>query len=307
MRLGTRGPHNPSYVWRSLQSTKELIKKGARKRIGSGCQTKIWGDPWLPDQVNPCIESVCSQGLESSTVSSLRSAVDGSWDIDIIQDLFSERDQRLILSIPLSRQECDDNWMWANERFGVYSVKSGYNLQTNVSDTSPNSPSINWKFVWRLGIPAKVRNFIWRVLSSCLPTMQAFLTLRVEVNNCCPICHNLPEDDFHALVSCPWARSVWNISSIGSYFNSSCTFADWWINITHRRNQNDVELATAILWCLWQNRNDVVWNGKCKSATAIFDSAQTLYSQWKMTRKLHSPQINTEQQTMQERWIKPPE
>ncbi|XP_073130771.1 uncharacterized protein [Henckelia pumila] len=131
-------------------------------------------------------------------------------------------------------------------------------------DTGPNSPlSINWKFVWRLGVPAKVRIFLWRVLFSCLPTMKAPRTCRAEVNGCCPICHNLPEDDFHALVSCPWTISVWSLSSIGSYLESSGTFAEWWNNMTHRRDRNEVELVAAILWCLWQNRYDVVWNGNC--------------------------------------------
>ncbi|XP_073132988.1 uncharacterized protein [Henckelia pumila] len=32
----------------------------------------------------------------------------GAWDLDIVQDLFSERDQQLILSLPLSHHERDD-------------------------------------------------------------------------------------------------------------------------------------------------------------------------------------------------------
>lgn len=40
---------NPSYVWRSIMSAQELICQGSYKRISSGHQMKIWGDPWLPD------------------------------------------------------------------------------------------------------------------------------------------------------------------------------------------------------------------------------------------------------------------
>lgn len=97
-RLGA----NPSYAWRSIMAYQDLIRTRARKRIGSGYQTKIWGDPWLPDLINPCIESQCYPELQLATVSSLHSATTGTWDVDLIKEYFNERDQQLILSIPLS-------------------------------------------------------------------------------------------------------------------------------------------------------------------------------------------------------------
>jgi hypothetical protein len=34
----------PSLVWRSLMSTKEVIKRGAIWRVGDGKSIKVWGD-----------------------------------------------------------------------------------------------------------------------------------------------------------------------------------------------------------------------------------------------------------------------
>lgn len=92
---------NPSYVWRSLLSTQKLIRDGARIRIGSGKQTSIWYDPWLPDKKNPLIESEIIPHLALDTVDSLRISENGDWDIDLVKDLFNERDQKLIFSVPL--------------------------------------------------------------------------------------------------------------------------------------------------------------------------------------------------------------
>lgn len=63
--------HNPSYVWRSIMASQALIRQGACERIGSGRQTKIWGDPWLPDLTNPFIESPHNPELINQTVNSL--------------------------------------------------------------------------------------------------------------------------------------------------------------------------------------------------------------------------------------------
>ena len=36
---------NPSYTWRSILSSEDLIKKGARIRVGTGNSVRIWGPP----------------------------------------------------------------------------------------------------------------------------------------------------------------------------------------------------------------------------------------------------------------------
>lgn len=39
--------HNPSYTWRSLHSTQNLLKLGYRWRVGDGSNINIWEEPWL--------------------------------------------------------------------------------------------------------------------------------------------------------------------------------------------------------------------------------------------------------------------
>ncbi|XP_073047707.1 uncharacterized protein [Primulina eburnea] len=135
---------NPSYVWRSIMSTHELIRREARKRMGTGENTKIWGQPWPPDLENPFIESLalkCCRRQQGK----------------LVVDLESE---------------------------GPY---------------------------------AKARNFLWRTLSSFLSTMVVLQRGRVDVSVWCPICRHEPEDEFHALVSCPFVRSVWSLTFLGSF------------------------------------------------------------------------------------------
>lgn len=43
-QLGRR----PSYIWRSIMATKDIMEVGSRWIIGNGEQVDIWMDKWLP-------------------------------------------------------------------------------------------------------------------------------------------------------------------------------------------------------------------------------------------------------------------
>lgn len=92
--------HNPSYTWRSILASQELIRKGTRWRIGSDHQTSVFNDPWLPSNDNPYIESLPPDDMTNLRVADIR--IQEGWNYDLLRDLFNERDQQLITQIPLS-------------------------------------------------------------------------------------------------------------------------------------------------------------------------------------------------------------
>ncbi|KAJ8765269.1 hypothetical protein K2173_011966 [Erythroxylum novogranatense] len=67
------------------------------------------------------------------------------WDLDLVQEVFCDRDVHLIQSIPLSSRKRPDWWKWRGERKGIYSVKSAYKmLQDWVSVTDEGGNDIVW-------------------------------------------------------------------------------------------------------------------------------------------------------------------
>lgn len=40
--------HNPSYIWRNVIETREVLKHGLGCRVGNGATINILEDPWLP-------------------------------------------------------------------------------------------------------------------------------------------------------------------------------------------------------------------------------------------------------------------
>ena len=55
--LGAKLGGSPSYAWRSIYNSLEVIRKGVRWRVGNGKMIHIWEDKWLP---NPTTYKVCS-------------------------------------------------------------------------------------------------------------------------------------------------------------------------------------------------------------------------------------------------------
>lgn len=49
---------NPSYAWRSIIESHELLKAGLARRVGNGSNVDIVNDPWLPCENDPYINAV---------------------------------------------------------------------------------------------------------------------------------------------------------------------------------------------------------------------------------------------------------
>lgn len=84
------------------------------------------------------------------------------WDTDVIADLFTERDQMLILGIPLSHRQEEDRRYWGREGNGLFLVKSAFKLIQNLKGGwVSNANSGFWRRMWNLKIPPKVKSFFY--------------------------------------------------------------------------------------------------------------------------------------------------
>ncbi|XP_074369771.1 uncharacterized protein LOC141711268 [Apium graveolens] len=117
--------HNPSFIWRSIHATKQLLLEGVKWRIGNRESIYISGQPWLHDDTNPFITTK-SPTIENQKVSSMFCLDEKAWDVEIIEDIFNDRDQMQILAIQSNEASHEDVMYWSLENFGNYSVKSAY-------------------------------------------------------------------------------------------------------------------------------------------------------------------------------------
>ncbi|XP_019183735.1 PREDICTED: uncharacterized protein LOC109178652 [Ipomoea nil] len=101
--------NNPSFCWRSIMAAKSIICSGVRRRIANGESTLIWTHPWLLDEQDPMVQTEMPIQLREAKVVGLIDQQTGTWDNDILTDLFQPTDVERIMRVPVS-QDYNDAW-----------------------------------------------------------------------------------------------------------------------------------------------------------------------------------------------------
>ncbi|CAH9083997.1 unnamed protein product [Cuscuta epithymum] len=273
---------SPSFIWRSLFEVQNIIKKGSKWRVGNGNHINVWRDSWLPDKVNPKITSVCVEGLEEATVAGLLNSKGEDWDLDILKDLFNERDIDLIRSIPISNRLVEDRLIWSGEQNGCFSVKSCY--RQVVGEFRPEE-WLGWTAMWKFQLPPKIKHFFWQVCTNCLPTTSNLIRRGVECRALCGLCGDEGDESLlHLFVTCREAKEAWRAVNWRQVNQSVSAFPDW-LQLNFQSLQ-EKELTRLILgcWGIWRERNQRVWNGSKLDRAQILRKAEAYVEGWSMAQ-----------------------
>ncbi|KAL8117164.1 hypothetical protein AgCh_015174 [Apium graveolens] len=144
---------NPSFMWRSIMASQEIVKQHWRRKIGDGRSTRVWHIPWLPSSENGCLTTTPHANIRDIVVQNLMGADLRSWDMDILNDLFNERDIDLIEQIPIPIHSRPDSWYWLLDDKGLFTVKSCY---ISIRGEHLNTEGGFVKFLWKLKFPGKI-------------------------------------------------------------------------------------------------------------------------------------------------------
>ena len=117
---------NPSYAWRSMFNSLEVIRKGTRWRVGNGKRIHLWEDKWLP---TPTTHKVISTLRVFDDFPMVLSFIDENskwWKLDLVKSLFLHFEAKEILKIRLSHSLLKDSLIWLGNKKGSFTVKSAY-------------------------------------------------------------------------------------------------------------------------------------------------------------------------------------
>ncbi|KAK5842442.1 hypothetical protein PVK06_004798 [Gossypium arboreum] len=152
-------------MWKSIWAVKATLTKGLCWRVGTGLNTSINGDAWIPNTVNFRLSTMINY-MRNVKVNKL---IDSNrlWKNELIKDTFAEEDAEIILRIPLARTPHDDFLIWGSESSSEFSVRSAYKLLQS-SDENPRAYALQtiyrnfYKKLWTLHLPTKIKITIWR-------------------------------------------------------------------------------------------------------------------------------------------------
>ncbi|KAL0291268.1 UNVERIFIED_CONTAM: hypothetical protein Sangu_2539000 [Sesamum angustifolium] len=116
-RLGT----SPSYTWRSIWYSRDILETCIRWKIGDGHAIPITGHPRLPKPTTFQLISRPNTLSEASTVSSLIKPND-EWNESLTRANFYALDAECILGISIGGSQSRDEFVWHFEKSGWFSV-----------------------------------------------------------------------------------------------------------------------------------------------------------------------------------------
>ncbi|XP_023634309.1 uncharacterized protein LOC111829456 [Capsella rubella] len=132
--------NRPSYGWRSLLASKAVLKHGIRKTIGSGFNTFIWTDPWIPDSPPRPPIGITGDRNPLVCVNTLIDPVSKTWRMEKLRELFPPQEIALIMGINPSLNRSRDGYSWSATKSGNYTVKSGYEVARTLSRPACDLP-----------------------------------------------------------------------------------------------------------------------------------------------------------------------
>ncbi|GAU30401.1 hypothetical protein TSUD_364470 [Trifolium subterraneum] len=257
--------YNPSFAWRSMWQARQILSLGCRWRIGSGVNIRVMHDPWLRGSANRWVPSPQPAGVYQLSVRYLLHENYKAWNIVKVRNLFSKDVAEKILETPLVSSIREDKVVWEEERNGCYSVKSGYQLaMRNIICSDKYHVMGNWNGIWKAQAPHKARHLLWRLCRGCLPTRSRLLERRVECTLNCPVCDEEIEDELHIFFRCAVARDSWSAAGLSSVLHNATyqqtNVMDRIFTICSNESSDNVGRVAMLLWCIWHNRNDKLWN-----------------------------------------------
>ncbi|GAU36186.1 hypothetical protein TSUD_274640 [Trifolium subterraneum] len=302
--------YNPSFAWRSMWQARQIISLGCRWRIGSGVNIRVMHDPWLRGSANRWVPSPQPAGVYQLSVRDLLHEKYKAWNIVKVRNLFSKDVAEKILETPLVSSVREDKVVWEEERNGCYSVKSGYKLAMRYIIGSDKYHVMgNWNGIWKAQAPHKARHLLWRLCRGCLPTRSRLLERRVECTLNCPVCDEEIEDELHVFFRCAVARDSWSAASLSSVLHNATyqqtNAMDRIFAICSNESSDTVGRVAMLLWCIWHNRNDKLWNDNVQMPRQIRRHAFDASNDWYSVHKLQSNNVSGNTEADLVRWEKP--
>ncbi|OMO56897.1 reverse transcriptase [Corchorus capsularis] len=192
-----------SYSWRGLFGALKDLASGLKWRIGDGFTARFWIDRWLEKPIVDSLDEIPLYVDEDVRVKEFILA-SGAWNSEFLFAQLPLDVALQVLGYPLPMVDPrEDSYVWAATANGKFTTRSAY---SNLLNDKGVELVGDWRWIWRLSIPARWVYFIWLARRERLVTKGLRFSWGLDMDALCPLCGSAVEDVLHALRDCPAAR-----------------------------------------------------------------------------------------------------
>ena len=156
-----------------------------------------------------------------------------------------------------------DSIMWKYSKDGDFSTNSAYQL-ANEDNATENQFQGQW--LWKLDVLPKILSFLWLCVHGSILVKSVLATRGINCGKTCPLRIWHEQTIVHLLQDCEVAHDLWyRLGVPASHINSFNENFKTWLKINclsivrHNTSIPWITLFVFAVWCLWKNRNKVVF------------------------------------------------
>ncbi|CAN1787360.1 Putative ribonuclease H protein At1g65750 [Linum perenne] len=293
---------NPSLVWQSLWNAQKVVRQGIRWRIGDGSTIRVWDDPWINDDASRFVTTEPMVEMTDLKVNELWIPGTKQWDVELIEELFNDRDAKAITEIPLNGNHTPDAPIWHFGKDGALTVRSAYRVWENhLSNVNTHHVEGPWIDLWKLHTPARAKIMAWRLARDIVPTRETLRRRHIEVAGGCGLCDHDSEWVKHLFLECPFAQECWDKTGLKQLIQEASgnvqDFNSWLARLLERGSTGQAEKVMVMLWSLWREQNARVWRGEEKPAFVVARMAIESLLEWQQARRPDTTNIPPTEQS----------
>jgi hypothetical protein len=247
-----------------MKVKEEFFSRGSFK-VGHGKDTMFWEDTWLGDvplaQKYPTLYNIVDRKQVSVAdvlqnqplqITFRRTLTPNKWA------LWLELVHRLMY-VQLSDDK--DVFVWNLTNSGAFTVKSMY------LDLLDDDTKYLKKYIWKIKVPLKIKIFMWFLHHKVILTKDNLAKRKWQGCKKCAFCDK-DESIQHLFFECPLAKIIWRIIfmtfSLAPPKNITNLFGNWLSGIAKKDLVQIRVGVCAVLWAIWNMRNDTVFNKPTK-------------------------------------------
>jgi retron-type reverse transcriptase len=256
-----------SFWWRDIFRLVTKFREIAKCIPANGLTISIWFDEYEDQPLNlkyPQLHQFVTDKKISVSKALLTSDLLSLFNLPLSREAFNEY-QSFSETLDQLRENTDQDDIWTYTWNGVYTSSKYYHHF--FAAVMPPAP---FQWIWKTKCVPRIKFFAWLLLSDRLNTRE-MLRRRgksLEEGYFCPLCHeDIDETVMHLFFECSSATTRWFL--IGIQWTDYDSISQM---LTQKKAQLNVpffmDLFMIAAWCLWKERNDLVFNGKVPSPAA---------------------------------------
>ncbi|CAN1325904.1 Putative ribonuclease H protein At1g65750 [Linum perenne] len=166
-----------------------------------------------------------------------------------------------------------------------------------------------WRRLWGIAVPPKVRHLVWRVAREVLPTRAAVIRRGMDIEPQCGLCNTGKETLVHFFLECQASRRCWDVAgvagAIASVGANAASIIEWLFQMLGSVPTTTQQTICCVMWSLWAKRNRQVWQQESRTEEVVVKLVTDLLEEWKMAVGRRLEQVPSERRRPCDKWHKP--